>query len=79
MVVDLGGPDAAATPVGLRLRGRPAKAITLGYHLFALPTVKRRIRVAIDWIIAGKHPDDVSLRLLPGTAALITNAETDQP
>ena len=79
LVVDLGGPDAAATPVGLRLRGRAAKAITLGYHLFALPTVKRRIRVATDWVIAGKHPDDVSLRLLPGTAALITNAETGKP
>ncbi len=53
--------------------------VDLGYHLFALPTVKRRIRVATDWVIAGKPPDDVSLRLLPETAALITNAEIDRP
>jgi NADH dehydrogenase len=78
LVVDLGGPDAAATPLGLRLRGRPAKAITLGYHLFALPTGKRRIRVAVDWALGGKRPDDVSVRLVPGPAALITNAEIDQ-
>jgi NADH dehydrogenase len=78
LVVDLGGPDAAATPLGLRLRGRPAKAVTLGYHLLALPTAKRRIRVAVDWAIGGKRPDDVSLRLVPGAAALITNAEIDQ-
>ena len=79
LVVDLGGPDAAATPLGLRLRGRPAKAVTLGYHLFALPTGKRRIRVAVDWAIAGRQPDDVSLRSLPKAAALIAQAETDQP
>jgi NADH dehydrogenase len=77
LVVDLGGPDAAATPLRLRLRGRPAKAITLGYHLFALPTGKRRLRVAVDWAIGGKRPDDVSLRLVPGPAALITKAEMD--
>ncbi|ACV76812.1 NAD(P)/FAD-dependent oxidoreductase [Nakamurella multipartita] len=79
LVVDLGGPDAAATPVGFRLRGRLAKAVTLGYHLYALPTGKRRIRVAVDWAIAGKRPDDVSLRSLPQSAALIVNAEDGGP
>jgi NADH:quinone reductase (non-electrogenic) len=53
--------------------------VTLGYHLFALPTRKRRIRVAVDWAISGKRPDDVSLRSLPESAALIANAETDRP
>jgi NADH dehydrogenase len=79
LVVDLGGSDAAATPFGLRLRGWPAKAVTLGYHLLALPTGKRRIRVAVDWAIAGRRPDDVSFRSPPEAAALIANAETDQP
>ncbi len=75
LVVDLGGPDATATPLGLHLRGRLAKLITRGYHLYALPTGKRRIRVALDWALAGNHPDDVALGLPTGQAALITHAE----
>lgn len=75
LVVDLGGPDAAATPLGVRLRGRPAKIVTRGYHLYALPTAKRRLRVAMDWTLAGGRPDDVSLGLPSGSAALIVNAE----
>jgi len=74
LVVDLGGPDAAATPLGLHLRGRPAKLITLGYHLYALPTVNRRLRVGLDWASAGRQPDDVSMGV-PPSAALITRAE----
>lgn len=75
LVVDLGGPDAAATPRGVHLRGRLAKLITRGYHLYALPTGKRRARVALDWALAGNHPDDVALGLPAGQAALITRAE----
>jgi len=75
LVVDLGGPDAAATPLGLHLRGRLAKLVTRGYHLYALPTGKRRTRVALDWALAGSHPDDVCLGLPVGSAALITHAE----
>ncbi len=74
LVVDLGGPDAAATPLGVHLRGRPAKVVTLGYHLFAMPTVNRRLRVALDWALAGRHPDDVSFGF-PVSQALITHAE----
>ncbi len=74
LVVDLGGPAAAATPLGLHLRGRPAKLVTLGYHLFALPTVNRRLRVGLDWASAGRQPDDVSMGV-PASAALITRAE----
>jgi len=75
LVVDLGGPDAAATPLGLHLRGRLAKLVTRGYHLYALPTGKRRIRVAVDWALATKHPDDVALNLPGGKSALIVQAE----
>lgn len=75
LVVDLGGPDAAATPLGVHLRGRLAKAVTRGYHLYALPTADRRIRVAVDWALAGRRPDDVSLGMPPGRPALITRAE----
>lgn len=76
LVVDLGGPDAAATPVGVHLRGRPAKAVTRGYHLLAMPTIRRRLRVGADWALAGRRPDDVSFGLLPGAEALARNAES---
>ena len=79
LVVDLGGPDAAATPLGVPLRGRLAKLVTRGYHLYALPTATRRVRVALDWMLAGKHPDDVSLGLPGGQAALIVHAEDAAP
>lgn len=75
LVVDLGGPDAAATPLGVHLHGRLAKIVTRGYHLYALPTGKRRTRVAVDWALAGNHPDDVALGLPVGEEALIVNAE----
>src|SRR4051794_6001342 len=36
-LVDLGGVQAAANPLGIALAGPPAKAVTRGYHLLALP------------------------------------------
>ena len=47
-VVDLGGWQAVANPLGVRLSGPAAKAVTRGYHLLALPA--GRLRVATDWI-----------------------------
>ena len=35
VVVDLGGTQAAANPIGLPLAGLPAKAVARGYHLLA--------------------------------------------
>ena len=64
LVVDLGGYAAAATPVRVHLRGPLAKIATRGYHLYVLPTVRRRVRVALDWMLSGKHSDDVSFGLL---------------
>jgi NADH dehydrogenase len=48
-VVDLGGTQAAANPLHIPLSGWPAKAVTRGYHLMAMPG--NRIRTAIDWIL----------------------------
>jgi hypothetical protein len=62
----------------MHLRGRFAKLLALGYRLYTLPTMTRRIRVAVDWPLAGARPNDVSLGLVPGSAALIINAEDDQ-
>ncbi len=48
-LVDLGGVQAAANPLGVPLSGVAAGAITRGYHLAALPA--NRIRVSVDWLV----------------------------
>ncbi|RSM80892.1 NAD(P)/FAD-dependent oxidoreductase [Kibdelosporangium aridum] len=47
-VVDLAGGQAVADPLHVPLHGWPAKAITRGYHLLALPA--NRLRVLTDWV-----------------------------
>ncbi|HEV7654083.1 MAG TPA: FAD-dependent oxidoreductase [Mycobacteriales bacterium] len=46
-VIDLGGFDGAADPLGVPLGGFPAKVVTRGYHLSVMPG--NRIRTAVDW------------------------------
>jgi NADH dehydrogenase len=48
-VVDLGAGAAAANPLHLPLSGRPAKAVTRGYHLMAMPG--NRVRTVADWLL----------------------------
>ncbi|MBO0776609.1 MAG: FAD-dependent oxidoreductase, partial [Actinobacteria bacterium] len=48
-VVDLGGAKAAANPLGVRLSGLPAKAVTRGYHLLSMPA--NRTRIATSWLL----------------------------
>lgn len=63
-VVDLGGWQAVANPLGVRLSGPPAKAVTRGYHLLALPA--GRLRVATDWIDGRlSRPPMVQFGLVP--------------
>jgi len=50
LVADLGGWDAVARPLGVPLTGPPAKLVTRAYHLYALPAMSNRIRVATDWL-----------------------------
>ena len=63
-VADLGGWKAVATPLGIPLSGLPAKVVTKGYHLYALPTMTNRLRVLSDWILATLTPDQ-DVRLTP--------------
>ena len=49
-VVDLGSRSAAANPLHIPLSGLPAKAVTRGYHLLAMPG--NRVRTAADWLLA---------------------------
>ena len=63
-LVDLGGPQAAANPFGVPLSGLPAKAVTRGYHLLALPG--NRARTATDWLLdATLSRQVVQLGLVP--------------
>jgi NADH dehydrogenase len=54
-VVDLGGLDAAANPLGVPLSGLPAKVVTRGYHLLSMPG--NRVRVAADWLLGAVLPN----------------------
>ena len=51
LVVDLGGTQAVAHPLKLRLTGMTAQAVTRGYHLFAVPLMRTRMRVVANWIL----------------------------
>jgi NADH dehydrogenase len=64
LVVDLGGAQAVARPLGVPLSGVPAKLVTRGYHLFALPSIRRRLSAMAGFALAGGRPNDVSFGLL---------------
>ncbi|GHB16452.1 dehydrogenase [Streptomyces viridiviolaceus] len=53
-VVDLGGAQAAADPLGVPMSGPVAGAVTRGYHLAAMPG--NRVRVAADWLLDSVLP-----------------------
>lgn len=59
LVADLGGRSAVAKPLGVPLTGRAAKAVTRGYHLYALPGATAKVRVAVDWVLAAALPTQV--------------------
>jgi NADH dehydrogenase len=75
LVVDLGGAGAVARPLGVPLRGWPAKLVARGYHLYALPSFRRRLGVLSAWAVAGKRPNDVSFGLLDLQRALAARGE----
>ncbi|MEV8630343.1 NAD(P)/FAD-dependent oxidoreductase [Streptosporangium sp. NPDC051023] len=66
-VVDLGGLKAAANPLGVPLSGFPAKVVTRGYHLLAVPG--GRARIAGNWLLDALLPrQTVQLDLVRGQA-----------
>jgi NADH:ubiquinone reductase (H+-translocating) len=72
-VVDLGGLDSAANPLGIPLSGFPAKVVTRGYHLLSMPG--NRVRVAADWLLDALLPrQGVQLGLVPGSAVPLDSA-----
>ena len=77
-VVELGGRDAAANPLKVPLAGLPAKAVTRGYHLTAMPG--NRVRVAADWMLDAVLPrQTVQLGLVRANAVPLETAAPERP
>jgi NADH dehydrogenase len=75
-VIDLGGFDGAADPLGIPLGGFPAKVVTRGYHLSVMPG--NRIRTAVDWAehaVLGPQLQRLDL-VHPSQVLLTTNPPT---
>ena len=47
--VDMGQGKAVAQTLGIKWRGTPAWWLARTYHLAAMPGIKRRVRLLIDW------------------------------
>ncbi|MGC5019994.1 NAD(P)/FAD-dependent oxidoreductase [Micromonospora sp. DT47] len=77
-VVDLGGKDAAANPLKVSLSGLPAKAVTRGYHLLAMPG--NRARVGADWVLDAALPRSAAqLGLVPAHAVPLESSSPEVP
>ncbi|POM22287.1 NADH dehydrogenase-like protein [Actinomadura rubteroloni] len=59
LVVDLGGGQAVARPLGLGLTGLPAQAVTSGYHLLTVPGLRAKARVLSNWTLHRLGGDDL--------------------
>jgi NADH dehydrogenase len=88
LVADLGGWDAVARPLGVPLTGPLAKVVTRAYHLYALPAMANRVRVATDWLfqtvlppestqLSVVRPEDARLASAQGTFLTAEAAATD--
>jgi NADH dehydrogenase len=86
LVVDLGGMQAVARPLGIQLSGLPAQFVTRGYHLAALRTFRARFRTAAGWLLNALAGDDfvragfqtertASLKLFEHTDAYLSREE----
>ena len=74
-VVDLGGWSGAADPLHVPLSGLPAKLVTRGYHLLAMPG--NRGRTAVSWLTEAVFPrQSVDLGLVRGSDVPL---DTDSP
>lgn len=77
-VVDLGGTDAAANPLGVPLAGLPAKVVTRAYHLLSMPG--NRLRTAVDWTLdAVQHRQSVQLGLVRSPEVPLDTASPELP
>jgi NADH:ubiquinone reductase (H+-translocating) len=49
--VDLGQHQAVASTLGIKWRGFPAWFLARTYHMLAMPGIKRRLRLVVDWTV----------------------------
>ncbi|MBV9319625.1 MAG: FAD-dependent oxidoreductase [Mycobacterium sp.] len=56
LVVDLGPHQAVANPLNVHLSGFPAKVVTRGYHLYAIPRLANRWAVALAYLTDALFP-----------------------
>ncbi|MBV9353415.1 MAG: FAD-dependent oxidoreductase, partial [Mycobacterium sp.] len=56
LVVDLGPHHAVANPLNVHLSGFPAKVVTRGYHLYAIPRLANRWAVALAYLTDALFP-----------------------
>jgi NADH dehydrogenase len=59
-VCSLGRYKGVADIFGVKIRGFPAWFLARSYHLYAMPTIARRVRIAIDWAVALLFPRDIA-------------------
>jgi len=77
-VVDLGGWDSTANPLGVHVSGLAATAVTRGYHLLSLPG--NRVRVVGDWLLDAFLPRHaVQLGLIRAPEVPLDNAAPELP
>ena len=58
-LASLGRYRGVAEVLGLRLRGFPAWWLHRSYHLLMMPTLNRKVRIALDWTVGLLFPRDV--------------------
>jgi len=60
MLCSLGHYQGVADPLGVRIRGFPAWFLHRTYHLLYMPTLGRKVRIALDWTVALLFPRDLA-------------------
>lgn len=59
-VCSLGRYKGVALIWGVKLRGFPAWFMHRSYHLYAMPTITRKAKIAADWTVALLFPRDLA-------------------
>ncbi|CAM3134826.1 NADH dehydrogenase [Mycobacterium intermedium] len=79
-VVDLGPGFAVANPLNVHMSGLPAKLVTRGYHLYAIPSAANRWAVFTAYLTALLFPRPlVSLGVAPSSIARFSVSEEFAP
>jgi len=59
-VCSLGRYKGVADVWGMKVKGFPAWFLHRSYHLLAMPTITRRVKIAMDWTVALLFPRDIT-------------------